>query len=507
MARGNTIDVLHVDDDSAFVDMAATFLEREHDEVTVRTATTPTEALSTLEQADIDCIVSDYDMPRTNGIEFLETVRETYPDLPFILFTGKGSEEVASEAISAGVTDYLQKEGGTDQYAILANRIGNAVSQVRAEREIDRTREYFSTILEHASDYVMIVDEDRQVQYVSPAVERVLGYDREEIENTDAFDPIHPEDVPVAQNAFVTLFEDPEAELTVEFRVRHADGSLRWLEVRGRNRLDDPVIGGIIVTSRDITEKRRSGHELSSIVDNLPGYVYRHRYEPGWPLEFVKGSAETITGYTTTELEEDVSLAEEIIHPEDRETVWEGVKDGLDANGRFDLTYRITTKDGEERWIRDQGQIVEDPMTGEEFLDGFIVDVTDHKKRERELRQQKRRHEAIFHDPNIFVGLVDTEGTVLDVNQTALEYITASLDDIRGEPFQETPWFDHSRAVREHIVDGIERAADGEYVERDLELRRPDGASYTVEAVFRPVRDEQDEVVSLIVSGRDITEE
>jgi DNA-binding response OmpR family regulator len=70
-----------------------------------------------------------------SGIELLETVRETYPDLPFVLFTETGSEEVASEAISAGVTDYLQKGGGSEQYALLANRIENAVQAHRtAER-------------------------------------------------------------------------------------------------------------------------------------------------------------------------------------------------------------------------------------------------------------------------------------------------------------------------------------------------------------------------------------
>lgn len=68
-------------------------------------------------------------MPGMNGIEFLESVRAIDEDLPFILFTGKGSEEVASEAISAGVTDYLQKQSGTDQYTILANRITNATSR------------------------------------------------------------------------------------------------------------------------------------------------------------------------------------------------------------------------------------------------------------------------------------------------------------------------------------------------------------------------------------------
>jgi len=73
---------------------------------------------------------------RTVGGQVLDAVRAERPDLPFILYTGKGSEEVAGEAISAGVIDYLQKELGTDQYAILANRIENAVSAYRSRREL-----------------------------------------------------------------------------------------------------------------------------------------------------------------------------------------------------------------------------------------------------------------------------------------------------------------------------------------------------------------------------------
>ena len=136
MATGGEegISVLHVDDEPGFADLAAQFLERADDRFGVETAASASEGLEYLAEHDVDCIVSDYDIPGQNGIELLETVREEYPDLPFILFTGKGSEEVASEAISMDVTDYLQKETGTEQYKLLANRILNAVDQVRADR-------------------------------------------------------------------------------------------------------------------------------------------------------------------------------------------------------------------------------------------------------------------------------------------------------------------------------------------------------------------------------------
>jgi len=146
---GTPVRVLHVDDDTDFAETAAVFLEREDDRFEVETATNASAGLGRLADGDFDCVVSDYEMPGRNGIEFLEAVSQDYPDLPFILYTGKGSEEVASDAISAGVTDYLQKGTGTSQYTVLANRISNAVEQCRTNRraaELDRVRTLASDI-------------------------------------------------------------------------------------------------------------------------------------------------------------------------------------------------------------------------------------------------------------------------------------------------------------------------------------------------------------------------
>ena len=125
------IRVLLVDDSPDFADLVSDFLERNGFEVV--TATSASDGLSMMEDGVVDCVVSDFEMPDRDGLEFLEAVRENHGDLPFILFTGKGSEEIASEAISAGVTDYLQKGHGKEQYDLLSKRITNAVNQYRAE--------------------------------------------------------------------------------------------------------------------------------------------------------------------------------------------------------------------------------------------------------------------------------------------------------------------------------------------------------------------------------------
>ena len=179
----DAIHVLHVDDEPDFADMAASFLEREDERLSIRTATSAEAGLERLGDDEFDCVISDYDMPGTTGIEFLRTVRDDYPDLPFILYTGKGSEEVASDAISAGVSDYLQKETGTDQYSVLANRITNLVSQYRAIATVEEyashreeSEQYRQQLLEIVSD-TALPDSEKIDRLLA------LGRDRLGVEN------------------------------------------------------------------------------------------------------------------------------------------------------------------------------------------------------------------------------------------------------------------------------------------------------------------------------------
>ena len=176
------IRVLHVDDEPNFAEMAAAFLHRQDEGISVETTESAAAALNRIQDNSIDCVVSDYDMPDTDGIELLKAVREHHPDLPFILFTGKGSEEIASEAISAGVTDYLQKETGTDQYTVLAHRIENVVKQYHAERRAEKMTRRLEAILENTTTPMFMKDADGEYLLVNRGWKDLFDLDDDELE-------------------------------------------------------------------------------------------------------------------------------------------------------------------------------------------------------------------------------------------------------------------------------------------------------------------------------------
>jgi PAS domain S-box-containing protein len=363
-AGNGHVRVLHLDDDDSFLELSKRVLESKHD-VEVVHETDPEAALGRL--PEVDCVVSDYDMPPMNGIEFLETVREEYPDLPFILFTGKGSEEVAGEAISAGVTDYLQKGPDTERFTVLANRITNAVERYRAHKRAEATSERLRRIYERIDDGFVALDEEWQFTYVNQ------------------------------QGA--ELLDRPPAEL-----------------------LD------------------------TTIWDAFPGTIgsrfeeeYRHALE----------HQETVT---------------------------------------FEEYYEPM-----ETWFEVRA------FPSESGLSVYFRDVTERK--ERQLRQ-----EAVFDNTYQFTGLVEPDGTLVEANETALEFVGADREEVVGEPLWETPWFQASDETVAIAHRSVEAARGGEFYRDEFLIEGADGETIFIDYSVRPVHDETGEVALLVPEGRDITE-
>lgn len=144
------ISVLYVDDDLEYAQMAKGFLTTEDDGLSIRLATRVDEAVTCFGDIHIDCVLTDYEMPDRTGFDLLHEVRARDPMLPVILYTGRGSEAVASEAIERGVTGYLQKTTNTSHYTLLANRIRTLVDRYRATKRARTAHQRLEHVVEHS---------------------------------------------------------------------------------------------------------------------------------------------------------------------------------------------------------------------------------------------------------------------------------------------------------------------------------------------------------------------
>ena len=273
MIIDDAIRVLHVDDDEAFVDMAATFLERADERLNVRTATSVEEAKAILADWDeVDCIVSDYDMPGRTGVEFLEVVREDRPGLPFVLYTGKGSEEIASDAISAGVTDYLQKESGTDQYTVLANRITNAVESRRSQRALtERNRELrqYERMINSMQEAACIYDAEGRYVVVNEYLADWYGATRAELEGRSSnLIPLIKEQS-AADEPYQALLDGRRDRLNGEVKAEFAGHGHAVVEYRLTPLLVDGSVEGVVGVARDVTDSRERERELERRTEEI----------------------------------------------------------------------------------------------------------------------------------------------------------------------------------------------------------------------------------------------
>ncbi|MFC4405838.1 histidine kinase N-terminal 7TM domain-containing protein [Haloarchaeobius iranensis] len=170
------------------------------------------------------------------------------------------------------------------------------------------TEQRFQTLIENSSDIVTVLDADGTIQYQSPSTERILGYEPEELAGTNAFDLIHPEDrEPLAEEFFEGVDEDGYVA-RAEYRIRHADGSWRVHESVGRNLLGDPAVGGIVINTRDVTERNERERELTETNERLDRFASVVSHDLRNPLNVAQGYVElledsvedeTLRGYLT----------------------------------------------------------------------------------------------------------------------------------------------------------------------------------------------------------------
>ncbi len=221
------------------------------------------DALTYLDDADADVVLLDLGLPDSTGLETLTTLLDHDAGVPVVVLTGLTDREVGMEALRRGAEEFLVKDEINPE--LLVRSIHHAIER-RAHR---REQKRYETLIEESTDVNAIVDPDGTVQYVTPSVEHVLGYDPDELVGENAFDYIHPDDRNAVHEEFERLATDPDYRATVDFRFQCTDDSWVFLNARGRDLRDEPAIGGFVVYTRDVTEQREYERRLESQRERL----------------------------------------------------------------------------------------------------------------------------------------------------------------------------------------------------------------------------------------------
>jgi diguanylate cyclase (GGDEF)-like protein/PAS domain S-box-containing protein len=262
-----------------------------------------------------------------------------------------------------------------------------------------RGERWFRSLVQNSSDVVMILEADGTVRYVSPAVERVLGYRPEDLVGTLVFDYVHPEDIEDVSESFAQTLEKPGVQPPIEYRVRAADGSWRYMEPILSNRLSDPHMAGVVANLRDVTERKETEEALRSSETSLTE-SQRIAHLGTWEWDVVTGevwwSEETyhIYGFDPGEGINLREKVEEAFFPEDLSRYRRKIDEALSGEAEgYDYEHRIRRPDGAVRWVHGQAEVIRGEGGGPLRIIGTVHDVTERKALEDRLRYQA------FHDP------------------------------------------------------------------------------------------------------------
>jgi PAS domain S-box-containing protein len=450
--------ILHVDDERSMRDLTEAFLER-NEQFTVETVPSAEEGLERIEAHPPDCVVSDYDMPKLDGLEFLEAVREQHPNLPFILFTGKGSEEVASDAIAAGVTDYLQKSGGSEHYELLANRIHNAVQARREAKRADKQERFTSQALDTLEDVFYVLNEDGSFRRWNNRLSEITGYPSQELAEMYATGLFPENEHNKVHDAIETALTS--GEVTEKIDLLTADGDRRPHEFRGTRLTDgDGEPTGIVWIGRDLTDRRQQERRFRALVEESKDII--SVIDSSGRFQYQSPSVKHILGYDPDETVG--NMAWDYIHPDDRDRIIEQVEEQVanpDSESRT-IEYRARHADGSWRWMEANGNNQLDNPA----VEGHIItsrDTTERKERQQELKKYK----TIVQSLTDAVYVVDNNGRFTYVNDEFVELVGYDRETIVGN----TP----SLIKDENSVDRANRQLG-----RLLSTDGPDTASFEV---------------------------
>jgi diguanylate cyclase (GGDEF)-like protein/PAS domain S-box-containing protein len=277
--------------------------------------------------------------------------------------------------------------------------------------------------------------------FLSEGFRTLLGHDPEAFTRSEMVwaDVVHPDDEP-------TLNEDIDRDLAAgsattesEYRIITSTGDVRWVLDRAmfvHDSAGEPAeLIGMLFDVTDLhlalDARAESERRLRTTIGNIPGMVYRSQAAAPWSDEFIAGGDVSVTGYSVEELTAADFRWDGIMHPDDVPLLEAETAVALDS-GRGSTEYRIIAKDGSERWLLDRFSMVRNEGGVPVAQEGILLDVTEHHRVERELRESEQRYRALYDGSPVGVFVLDRDLVFRDANAALEEMFHTTSDGLRG---------------------------------------------------------------------------
>ena len=505
----NRISLLYVDDEKDLLLIGKHFLERSG-EFIVDTTTSAHEALTSSQVQLYDAIISDYQMPGMDGIGFLKTVREKYGDTPFILFTGRGREEVVIEAINNGSDFYVQKGGDpVSQFAELAHKIKQAVKRKNTDISLRESEEKFRVLAE-SSPVVILVHQDSRYVYANDNAVRMLGYSKEELYSFYFWEILHPEYQEQIKEKGLARVRGESIPSRYEIKYLTKSGETHWGDLTA-GMIQYKGKPAVIILLVDITEKKKTEEELHaayedlassekelrircdalresliknrqseknyrSIVENLPGAFYRT--DMSGILLLISPSFAELFGYPESEELPGKNISEFFYaNPADRDKFLDKIE--LYTSVKDERVF-LKRRDGSLFVGSISSHIIYDESDKPAGIEGIIQDVTGIVRTEEALQDSEERFRVMAEHSSDLVLLLDPHLRVTYASpsaQTVLGYDPEKSLDNHHESAG-APVFS---ADDPDFLNDIQPVMKGEIVRnREIRILRKDGTPVMV---------------------------
>src|SRR5215212_345447 len=392
--------------------------------------------------------------------------------------------------------------------------IRDITERKEVEKVSKESEERLRTLLQNTSDIITLLEADGTVRYISPAVERVTGYGPQEQIGINAFGSVHPDDREQALKIFAEILKEPGLHAPLEFRVPHKDGSWCYLEHVVNNLLDDPAVSGVVITSRDISERKEAERKLReaeqryrTLVEQVPAVVYIQEMGSPDSAIYMSPQIATLTGYSPEECN-DPALRWRMVHPDDREWLQAEDERTGEPGEIFATEYRVVHRDGRTKWVRNESVMIEDEISGTRYWQGFMLDITERKTFEDALERLHRQHEMVLKSAGEGIFGLDLAGNATFVNPAAARMTGWKAEELVGRPQHNILHHtkpDVSRYPREECSIHAALEDKSTHSRDDEVFWRKDGTSFPIEYTSSPILQDGG-VVGAVVTFKDITE-